>query len=261
MSRVLLTADTKFFVNPLGSNSNPGTSDSPWKTLQFACDVVRGGIDCGGFTAEIYIADGAYDPISVFGATVGASGFQIYGNAANPENVVILSATDAPCVMARDFGIVTLHDLSTLRYTNGVGFSAQQFAVIDLDNIVHGNVGGLGKHMAASEGGRINLTGPQTITGDAYYHGEADGAGSSISLGGQPTYIPASRNFASAFFSATRQGQILGNGAEAYTGPGAGPGSTGYTAQAGSFGQIFLAGVTPPGQSGRRLADADGRIY
>lgn len=58
--RTLLTANTNFYVDPTGSDSNSGTSSSPWLTIQHAIDVLASDYDLNGKCAIINLADGTY---------------------------------------------------------------------------------------------------------------------------------------------------------------------------------------------------------
>jgi Protein of unknown function (DUF1565) len=80
------TAATRtFYVAPTGSDSNPGTIDSPWRTIQQAADSVKAG-------DTVYIHNGVYHEsvdIQVSGtATAGPVTFQSY-----PGETAILDGT------------------------------------------------------------------------------------------------------------------------------------------------------------------------
>ncbi|MBE0342012.1 DUF1565 domain-containing protein, partial [Paenibacillus sp. 28ISP30-2] len=47
-------ADTEYYVATSGSDSNAGTSDAPWKTLQHAADVAPAG-------STVYVRGGVYN--------------------------------------------------------------------------------------------------------------------------------------------------------------------------------------------------------
>lgn len=91
-SRTCLIANTDYYVATTGSNSNDGSSGSPWLTLQYAYDTIRDTIDFCGFTVTVHIAAGTYSAISVFGKCTGMifpSNLLFTGDTSNPNNVVI----------------------------------------------------------------------------------------------------------------------------------------------------------------------------
>jgi hypothetical protein len=67
--RTLLTANTSYYVNSsTGSDSNPGTSGSPWQTLQHAWNYLSGSIDGAGFKATInLVGAGPYTLVALSG--------------------------------------------------------------------------------------------------------------------------------------------------------------------------------------------------
>lgn len=86
--RLRLTADTTFYVATTGSNSNPGTSASPWLTIQYAWDYIAGNIDLAGFIATIQVADGTYTGWNTL--TGKPNGIvKVIGNRTTPANVTI----------------------------------------------------------------------------------------------------------------------------------------------------------------------------
>lgn len=54
-----LNANVSYYVSPTGSDTNTGTSTSPFKTIKYALSTIPR--DLGGYTATIYLADGIYD--------------------------------------------------------------------------------------------------------------------------------------------------------------------------------------------------------
>lgn len=87
--RTVLTANTTFYVATTGSDSNDGSSGSPWATLQHAFDFIGANIDGAGFNPTIQMADGSYAgaTVSAFAANTGRT--YILGNASNNAAVTI----------------------------------------------------------------------------------------------------------------------------------------------------------------------------
>lgn len=262
MSRTILSGHTYFYVNPSGSDSNDGlTPSTPWQTVQFGCHVMRDKIDFNGNIGILKLADGIYtDPIDATGPVIGAVQFFIEGNTTAPSNVVLLGQSSAPNLAVQDKATVTISGVKFLRYWNGDAVMARQFAIVDLFNVEFGNVGS-GRHIFASEGARVNILGPYTITGDASVHLCASGTGSNISLGGIAVDIPSSRTFSSAFAMVSLSGNIVANGAEIYTGAGAATGSNGHTTAADSNGVIHQGSVTFPGNLGPITPIRGGMVF
>lgn len=87
--RIKLSADTIYYVSNAGSDSNPGTQTQPWLTLQHAFDYLALNIDGGGFGLKIQLADGTYDGVEVNGFPPNLKRYDLQGNDASPNNVVI----------------------------------------------------------------------------------------------------------------------------------------------------------------------------
>ena len=100
--REILTVDRKYYVDPAGSNSNPGTALLPWATLAYATQFVSTALDVNCHVVEIRGAPGTYTHQVTCGDLLGAAAdaqftraARIIGDETTPSNVVI-SVTDAP---------------------------------------------------------------------------------------------------------------------------------------------------------------------
>src|SRR5215470_20705 len=67
LTRVKLVANATIYVAPSGSDSNPGTSGSPFLTLQKAWNHVIRDLDLNGHNVTINVADGTYAPVLCYG--------------------------------------------------------------------------------------------------------------------------------------------------------------------------------------------------
>jgi len=81
------TANLTFYVNPsTGSDENPGTSGSPFKTIAKAISLIPKIVN---HNVTINLADGSYSEGITLTGYMGGGIITIAGNAANPENVVL----------------------------------------------------------------------------------------------------------------------------------------------------------------------------
>ena len=89
----VLSADRTYYVSTTGSDSNDGSSGSPWATIQHAWDFVQAHVNLAGYTVTIQVADGTYTSgLNAKGSLIGGYGrqsFVIRGNPTSPGNVVI----------------------------------------------------------------------------------------------------------------------------------------------------------------------------
>ncbi len=248
MARLILTGTTNFYVSPSGNNANDGLSSStPWQTVQYAASYMRDKVDLSGYHGIVNLAAGTYaENVAVCGSVMGGIQFFIKGDETTPGNVIVGTGGNAPGIYTRDFGVVTV---SGVRILGGV--QATQCGVVDIGKsgsstptVEFGQATG-GVHLNAGDSGYINVIGPYAIVGDAYYHASGNTFGR-VNLGGQAVTLPGSRTFY-AFINSSFYGQIVANGAETYSGAGAGTGSTGYKYQVAQLGILVHNNVTFPG--------------
>jgi parallel beta-helix repeat protein len=77
-----------YYVAPAGNNSNPGTIDRPWRTIQRAADVMTPG-------STVYIRGGTY-PARVIAKKSGTDDQHYIAFAAYPGEVVIIDGSNVP---------------------------------------------------------------------------------------------------------------------------------------------------------------------
>ncbi len=84
---IATTADLTFYVNPsTGSDENPGTSGSPFKTIAKAISLIPKIVN---HNVTINLANGSYSEGITLSGYVGSGSIIITGNTSNPENVVL----------------------------------------------------------------------------------------------------------------------------------------------------------------------------
>lgn len=171
-ARIRLSANADYYVATTGNDSNPGTSGSPWLTLQHAVDYVTQKIDFNGFLVTINLADGTYTgATSVSYPVVGAPAFNmiINGNAVTPSNAVI-STTSSDALLASNTGSgFKVQNLKVQTTTSGSGIRSNNGAEVILGaGMVFGACATA--HLRADSLGIIGATANYTINGASAYH-------------------------------------------------------------------------------------------
>lgn len=247
MTRLVLTANTDFYVSTTGSDSNDGLSTSTaWRTVSHGAYYIKNNVDAAGFIATLNVGAGTYsENVAVVGAMMGGVQFFIKGDETTPGNVIIGTGGNAPGIYARDLGIVTI---SGVRVLGGV--QATQLGVIDIGKpgsstptVEFGQATG-GVHINAGDSGFINIIGPYSIVDNAYYHINCSTLGR-VNLGGQQCTIPSARAFY-AFVNTNFRGTAVCNTGETYVGSGV-SGTTGLQYSVAQQGALVKNGITFPG--------------
>lgn len=252
--RQQLTTNTSFFVATTGNDSNPGTSGSPWLTIQHAFNYLLANIDLAGFTATIKVADGTYTgAISIGSPFTGGGMVQLTGNASTPANC-ILSTTSNDAISVSNYAIISIQGFKIQTTSSGVGLIALNGGQINVNGTM--NYGACASaHMdARGNGSAILISADYTISGASPAHqvgnfsGLISGSNLTITITGTPAF---SSEFASADllglvtvtgntysgaatgtrYSATGNGVINTAGGGATYLPGNGAGSTGTGGQ------------------------------
>lgn len=201
-SRTLLTNNTNFYVATTGSDSNPGTSGSPWLTLQHAYNVIAGTIDLAGFTATINVADGSYP--AGLKATIPLIGgqLQITGNTTTPTNCNVASAVaDAIGVFGEGCQIsIAGFSLSTSG-SGGNGLNASNGGRI----VVNGNMNYAAMTSGSAQifagfGGEIDVTANYSISAGGFTHASSQNNGIINLTGGITATLSGSPAFSHAYF-------------------------------------------------------------
>ena len=127
-SRVLLAS---YFVEPSGDDTNPGTVNEPWKTLQHAADTVAAGdtvtVNAGTYAGFNLTTDGTADArirfIGVAGATVSSP---------NPQNIHHVNLEGADFVTLEGLRVIGANG-AAIRTANNTGVVIRNNSV-DINN-------------------------------------------------------------------------------------------------------------------------------
>ncbi len=100
-------AAADFYVSPGGNNANPGSLDSPWRTIQHAAETVSAG-------SAVFIRGGVYsEKVGIYvsgNATVGPIVFKAY-----PGEEPIIDGTGLPFDPVNSNALISIYDQSHLR--------------------------------------------------------------------------------------------------------------------------------------------------
>jgi hypothetical protein len=205
--RTVLTANTQYYINAgTGSDSNAGTSVSPWATLQHAVSYVQNNVDLAGFTVT-FNASGAFTTgVQMFGKFVGQTN----------EGSIVFSFSSGATVTATNSSAFLVHDgaqctiqgtgTATVISTTGSGNGGNAVEAAYSSSMVTIGAGlnfgsCYGSHLSNTQQAWINIQNNYTISGGAAHH-LSGGPGSVIGLSGSATTItltgtPAFTTFAS----------------------------------------------------------------
>lgn len=170
--KVTLTADADYYVATTGSNSNPGSSGSPWLTLQYAWDYILANVDFNGYNVTVHVGNGTYT------AGVNASG--VLTGAKSPTSLTFIGDTTTPANV-----IVNVAASWCFLGTYGAQFRIRGFQLLSGDaqngcivasygaNILFDSVRfstTTAYHIYATAGGVIRAAGNYTVIGAAAVH-------------------------------------------------------------------------------------------
>lgn len=251
--RTRLTTNATYYVATTGNDSNPGTSGSPWLTLQHALNFLQSSIDTAGFAVTINNADGTYSGNTlVTGDFVGGGPINIIGNTSVPANCILSSSSADALKFVNCRGTqITIDGFKITTATSGIGISAYQSDIIVGQHMNFGSCAST--HMSAYTGANIVLSSlAYTISGGGTSHWFADngsrivnvGGGATMTLTGTPAFsngfansndnstinpgsgITFSGSATGQYFIATSNGVVQTNGSGATYLPGNAGGST-----------------------------------
>jgi hypothetical protein len=128
-------ANSSFYVSTTGSDSNPGTQASPWRTIQHAADTVRAG-------SAVNVRAGIYEELVSINVSGSASdGFITFRS--YPGETAVLDASHL--TPAGRIGILTIHNRSYVRIE---GFEIRNFRTAEHRLAPLGiDVSGTGSHI------------------------------------------------------------------------------------------------------------------
>lgn len=194
--RATLAGNANYYVATTGNDSNPGTSGSPWLTLQHAANYILQNIDLAGFTATVNIADGTYaGGISLTQPWVGGSPASVIfnGDAGTPSNVVISTSGDAVSASVPGAGC-TLQNMKVTSSGGNCIIAKNGAQIICGAGIILGSCGSSSAQLNAESSAIINMTSNYSITGGGGYawylqfNGSIVTNGLTVTITGTPAY-------------------------------------------------------------------------
>lgn len=235
-----LSANLTLYVSPTGSDSNAGTSASPFATIQKAVDVASAYYIPRGVTVTIQLADGTYTLTSGVTCDRGGGGtIAIQGNSSTPSNVVITTSSAIGQLFSFSGGMsytlngfrlkATANTPSGLLLGNG---GRVTFANLDFNT-------GLSNHIVVGSWSTLMTNGNYAISGGSNTHILAQ-YGGSVQIVNTTVTITGTPAFAACFLFAQMLANVLLTG-NTYSGSATGQR---YIVSLGSY---VNSGVTLPG--------------
>lgn len=214
--RIKLTGDITYYVATTGNDSNPGTSGSPWLTIQHAIDYLTQNIDLAGFTATVSVADGTYSGTVVISHPFTGSGTVLLrGNTVTPANCIISTSTFCISVLNGTLNI------GGFKLVSGAGTSLSLAsgtrAIIAASMDFGAASGGGSGHIYCAQGSTLNIQSGYNITGSASFHILCEVGGQVFNSGSNAFAVSGTPAFSTAFASTSTCGNISMVGAT-YTG-------------------------------------------
>jgi hypothetical protein len=235
-------------VAPDGDNKADGLSRAKaFRNIQRAVDFILADVDAAGamhdLVPAIQLADGRYvESVSHQGAVVGADQIKFKGNQSDPSAVQWQAPKGHNCCNVQDLAIGTFSGIAFSAPAGGGGcLVSRQHSVVDVVNCRFGEAV---FHMEAQVNATINVVGPYTVTGNAYFHVRAN-LNSVLLLNSVAIAIPRPAAF-EYFAAAVANSTIVATGCT-FSGPGAGKGSAGHQGLAAANGVIDRGGAVFPG--------------
>ena len=230
--RILLAANTTFYVSPSGNDSNSGlTSGSPWATIQHAVNVINAAYDLGGHTATISCADGTYTgTVTVSTPFTGGGSVVIQGDVATPANCIVsVTAANAFTVSNAVVYLQGFEIAATISGgAGGVGLQVSEGGTCFYQNIAWG---ACWNHVQAENGGYARMAGACSIVAGATYHGLAYGPGT-IDLQNGAFTLTGTPAMSTTFLQAGGSGGVVTCQNMSFSGSGSG---SGWIAEYGGF--------------------------
>lgn len=174
--RVTLTAATTLYVDDSGSDSNDGTSGSPYLTIQKAVDVFAA-YDIGSFNHMIQVGNGTYTGSTTLKPLVGSGTVTISGDTTTPANVLI-STTSAHCfVTSENAKNWTIQGVEMRTTTSGHCLYVLNGGSVNVGSVRFGACAG--HHMLCNgSDSKIRRTANYTVSGGCNRHWKSEVGGS-----------------------------------------------------------------------------------
>jgi hypothetical protein len=197
--RERLTANRTYYVATAangGSDTNPGTSGSPFLTIQKAINTVAA-LDLSVFNVTIQVGAGTYaGAVLVNGPWVGLGSVSLIGDTTTPTNVVI-STTSTDCITSQNNGVLNVGGFKLTTTTSGSCLTATANGTIYMTGAMNfGSTPTNSPQISAANGGKIfNIGGGNiTISGGSFAHAYAQQLGGivyasiTVTLSGTPAF-------------------------------------------------------------------------
>ena len=205
-ARPMLTANTTLCVATTGNDNNPGTSGSPFATINKAL-AVAASYDCSTFNLTISIGDGTW-PGMTLPAMIGSGTFSLIGNVTTPANCILSSTVYA-------FGAGAVWTINGFKFTSSSScIYASNLSSLTLGTAV--NFGASGSaHIWVTNGASVAAS-SYAISGSALWHMIAEICGQisiingTVTLSGTPAF--------SQQFAASETGSVINIYGETYSG-------------------------------------------
>lgn len=224
----IITSNTNFYVSTSGNDSNPGTSGSPWRTIQHAVNVVTKYCPAN-CNLSIILAVGTYSEnvnLGVFDST-GFGQITITGDdfGTTPANYVISGTGIALNVLDTRLSAWHIGGL-TLTSSGGDCIRVDGASILQVDSAIRFGAAGTGdsNHIRAQNDGLFKCTQAYVIAGGAgNAHMKAAKSGRIVINSGQTITASGTPAFAN-FVVAQNQGYVessvtFGTGTASITGP------------------------------------------
>ncbi len=180
IGRILIVANTNYYVATTGNDSNDGSIGSPWATLQHAMNYISSVLDIGGFTIFVNIGAGSFVGLEIQ-STVGSGIVQF--NGAGSASTSITAGAAGPCVrnVVACNSVVAFNSL-TFKNPNGHFIYEESIALVlfvfgdaafvvpsdliyDCSAFGHGGIGNMG----AGQSSFLSSTGNHTLVGPSWF--------------------------------------------------------------------------------------------
>jgi len=199
-----LTVGRTYYVRTDGSDSNTGLADSPsgaFLTIAKAMSVA-GSVDCAAQQLTIQIDAGTWTTPILLPRVLASLAPILQG----VGSTTIISTTSANAISANGATPWMINNLKLVTTGSGDGILTQNGSVVTLSGIEWGAIANYG--MFAASLSAINVTGSNTISGNAQYFAIANDSSISF-LGGTVFTLTGTPAFSSAFVAANRLSLIL----------------------------------------------------
>jgi hypothetical protein len=163
--RLRLGANTTFYVATTGSDSTgTGLVGAPWRTAQFASDMLQKNYDLNGFTVTIMRAAGAYtDGVIVSGGYVGAKGPTVIFDGASMATVTVTSACPYQGLNGASFIVQNQKLVATTFCINAAYNTSIGYSSIDFGTATQA-------HISAAYSSLVSCSNNYTISGSSPSH-------------------------------------------------------------------------------------------